>query len=62
MCAPPVYGYVTVCEHVCVLLRECVLCDPGNADQRVKMRAIEGRLLSIHLLPLTDLVRLVFIY
>ncbi len=56
---------VSVCKCVCVCVphRECVLCDPGNADQRVNRRTNKRRPPFIHLLSLSlDLVHPIFIY
>lgn len=51
---------VYLCAHVPHW--ECVLCDPGNAKQRLKGRANERRPRFIHLLSFTGLVQHVSVY
>lgn len=53
---------VFVCEGLCEPHRECVLCDPGNADQRMNRRTNKRWPPSIHLVALTGLIRPVSIY
>lgn len=53
----PCCSVVSVSHRVCVTVflphRECVLCDPGNAEQRVNSRTNQRRPLSIHLLSVS---------